>query len=387
MADSSGDRRNPKRSKLCTTSASGSGKYVSSHSNIDKTVGTGVPHVRVLRTRSKPQQCKTDVVAIQRVELINGNVQDPMAVRRYGEGQYIPDVPREITSATYWTHLKKVIKETMKMKFRENLWMCQGVTDEDQKSVDTIVRQIFKKVMKNNSSLSDAQCIAAASITNEILPAFLRNPPWGNCVGRTAACAILELCHHYFAREEFASIVVINCGGGAKGYNGSCRVKRWDRVIPRLSEAEAVKMLKELIQGEGEELESHANDVEETVPDGQVEIIGDENDGQAMKVFLITVEVKSSTDSYSPARSRAWMQSLVGLANSDTSYALLITPIKAEILQLSVEEDDVGTPYQVLTTRSKIFNFVDNKSLFCVDTFLKLLQTLVGIMHKAIRTP
>ena len=52
--------------------------------NIDKTVGTGVPHVRVLRTRSKPQQCKTDVVAIQRVELINGNVQDPMAVRRYG---------------------------------------------------------------------------------------------------------------------------------------------------------------------------------------------------------------------------------------------------------------------------------------------------------------
>ena len=162
---------------------------------------------------------------------------------------------------------------------------------------------------------------------------------------------------------------------------------RWDRVIPRLSEAEAVKMLKELIQGEGEELESHANDVEETVPDGQVEIIGDENDGQAMKVFLITVEVKSSTDSYSPARSQAWKQSLVGLANSDTSYALLITPIKAEILQLSVEEDDVGTAYQVLTTRSKIFNFVDNKDLFCVNTFLKLLQTLVGIMHKAIRTP
>ena len=107
---------------------------------------------------------------------------------------------------------------------------------------------------------------------------------------------------------------------------------RWDRVTPRgLSEAEAMKMLKELIQGEGEE--STTNAVEETVPDGQVEI-----KTRRGEVFLITVEVKTGTDSYSSARSQAWMQSLVGLANSDTSYALLITPLKAEVLQLSVEE-------------------------------------------------
>ena len=68
--------------------------------------------------------------------------------------------------------------------------------------------------------------IILTSFVSEILPAFLSDPPFANTVGRNAACAILELCHHYFAREEFASIVVINCGGGAKGYNGSCRVKR-----------------------------------------------------------------------------------------------------------------------------------------------------------------
>ena len=49
--------------------------------SIDKKVVTGVPHVRILRTRSKHSSKKDqDVVALQRVELINGKVQDPMAV-------------------------------------------------------------------------------------------------------------------------------------------------------------------------------------------------------------------------------------------------------------------------------------------------------------------
>ena len=160
---------------------------------------------------------------------------------------------------------------------------------------------------------------------------------------------------------------------------------RWDRVTQSLSEADAVKMLKELTIQEPEAGESTNKTVEEHVPDGQVEIklwVGE----VVMKALLITVELKTGTDSYFTARNQAWMQSLVGLANCDTSYALLITPFKAEVLQLYVQ-DVTGTPSQVLRTRSKSFNFLDDKFNFSVKNFLALLDTLVGIMHKAIKPP
>ena len=151
------------------------------------------------------------------------------------------------------------------------------------------------------------------------------------------------------------------------------------------------------------------------VPDGQVfSYVNTPSEGDAK--FYLTIEVKpgkqakrgdqednKSVKERKPKKrniqadkdaAQTWNQALVGIANSDTSYGILITPSYARIYELHILDPmptSIGPgKYKSLTTSTKTISFVElekNTKKFRVKGLLDLIEAITCIMLEKISMP
>ena len=114
--------------------------------------------------------------------------------------------------------------------------------------------------------------------------------------------------------------------------------------------------------------------IETRVPTGQI-VLNDKEGG-----FPITADVKSGIDCQE-LNLQTWLQALIGLSESDTSYGVLLAPFEARIFKLTINEPKRReTNYHNLQTSSKTWCLTDDKLNFNVSKLLEFMEALIDVL-------
>ncbi len=218
--------------------------------------------------------------------------------------------------------------------------------------------------------------------------------PLGKPEGCNAMASIFAICRdvlrHAFPDEHLASSLrVTNVGGGPTDCTINCVVATYDDLEDRSEEA-AMEFLSETVMPEKQRKKRHrrlgARNVKEYVPDTQV----CSREAPTRDCFL-TGQVTSCIGAIpNDEFLHHWMQMLMGLKRSDTTYGTLIKPDQGMIFELCVESKE-GRKYKRLATKSKTWCFyrdpTETHGKFQVEQFIDFVTAITGIMlkHKPIQ--
>ncbi len=102
--------------------------------------------------------------------------------------------------------------------------------------------------------------------------------------------------------------------------------------------------------------------------------------------FFLNVAVRTSEDhrkNCEKSQKQVLEQALAGLRFRDESYALLLTPIEAELYQLRIEPPKRGCTTRRLKTYRKVYDFhLNTDDKFNVAGFQDLMLDILSVMYR-----